>query len=119
MNAASSGSTRGAGHYEQKLLTKAGEVALKVPRLRSLPLETQIIERYRRRESSIEEAMMEMYLAGVSVRQGGGHHRGAVGGAREPEHGRRPEPEVLEPSTPGETGPSRASTPTCFSTGFG
>ena len=58
-----------AGHYERKLLTKAGEVALKVPRLRSLPLETQIIERYRRRESSIEEAMMEMYLAGVSVRR--------------------------------------------------
>ena len=58
-----------AGHYERKLLTKAGEVALKVPRLRSLPLETQIIDRYRRRESSIEEAMMEMYLAGVSVRR--------------------------------------------------
>jgi putative transposase len=58
-----------AGHYERKLQTKAGEVALKVPRLRSLPFETQIIERYRRRESSIEEAMIEMYLAGVSVRR--------------------------------------------------
>ena len=34
-----------------------------------MPFETQIIERYRRRESSIEEAMMEMYLAGVSVRR--------------------------------------------------
>src|SRR5665647_11851 len=50
------------GHYERKLQTKAGEVALKIPRLRSLPFETQIIERYRRRESSIEEAMIEMYL---------------------------------------------------------
>jgi transposase-like protein len=58
-----------AGHYERKLQTKAGEVTLKVPRLRSLPFETQIIERYRRRESSIEEAMIEMYLAGVSVRR--------------------------------------------------
>jgi len=58
-----------AGHYERKLQTKAGEVALKIPRLRSLPFETQIIERYRRRESSIEEAMIEMYLAGVSVRR--------------------------------------------------
>jgi transposase-like protein len=57
------------GHYERKLQTKAGEVALKVPRLRNLPFETQIIERYRRRESSIEEAMIEMYLAGVSVRR--------------------------------------------------
>jgi putative transposase len=44
-------------------------VTLKVPRLRSLPFETQIIERYRRRESSVEEAMIEMYLAGVSVRR--------------------------------------------------
>jgi putative transposase len=58
-----------AGHYERKLQTKAGEVALKVPRLRNAPFETQIIERYRRRESSIEEAMIEMYLAGVSVRR--------------------------------------------------
>lgn len=58
-----------AGSYERKLTTKAGEVKLKVPRLRSLPFETQIIERYRRRESSVEEALMEMYLAGVSVRR--------------------------------------------------
>ena len=40
-----------------------------MPRLRSLPFETQIIERYRRRESSVEEALVEMYLAGVSVRR--------------------------------------------------
>ncbi len=58
-----------AGHYERKLHTKAGEVNLKVPKLRSLPFETQIIERYRRKESSVEEALMEMYLAGVSVRR--------------------------------------------------
>lgn len=58
-----------AGSYERKLQTKAGQVTLKVPRLRSLPFETQIIERYRRRESSVEEALMEMYLAGVSVRR--------------------------------------------------
>ncbi|MBK1860105.1 IS256 family transposase [Cerasicoccus arenae] len=58
-----------AGHYERKLHTKAGEVNLKVPKLRSLPFETQLIERYRRRESSVEEALMEMYLTGVSVRR--------------------------------------------------
>lgn len=58
-----------AGSYKRKLHTKAGEVELKVPRLRSLPFETQIIERYKRRESSVEEALMEMYLAGVSVRR--------------------------------------------------
>jgi putative transposase len=58
-----------AGHYDRKLQTKAGEVTLSVPRLRSLPFETQIVERYRRRESSVEEALVEMYLAGVSVRR--------------------------------------------------
>lgn len=58
-----------AGHYERKLHTRVGEVELKVPKLRKLPLETAIIERYRRRESSVEEAMIEMYLAGVSVRR--------------------------------------------------
>src|SRR6202007_1792422 len=58
-----------AGHYERGLQTKAGAVTLQVPRLRTLPFETQIIERYRRRESSVEEALVEMYLAGVSVRR--------------------------------------------------
>ena len=58
-----------AGHDDRKLQTKAGEVRLKVPKLRTLPFETAIIERYRRREASVEEALVEMYLAGVSVRR--------------------------------------------------
>jgi putative transposase len=58
-----------AGSYTRKLQTRAGEVELEMPRLRKLPFETQIIERYRRRESSVEEALIEMYLAGVSVRR--------------------------------------------------
>jgi transposase-like protein len=58
-----------AGHYKRKLHTKAGEVTLNVPKLRQQKFETAIIERYRRRESSVEEAMIEMYLAGVSVRR--------------------------------------------------
>ena len=58
-----------AGYYHRSLETKAGKVDLKVPKLRKLPFETAIIERYKRRESSIEEALIEMYLAGVSVRR--------------------------------------------------
>ncbi len=58
-----------AGTYDRKLHTKAGEVTLKMPKLRRQPFETAIIERYRRREASIEEALIEMYLAGVSVRR--------------------------------------------------
>jgi len=58
-----------AGHYERCLETKAGKVKLSIPKLRTIPFESAIIDRYRRRESSVEEALMEMYLAGVSVRR--------------------------------------------------
>mgnify|MGYP001825733892 FL=1 len=58
-----------AGSYQRSLDTKAGKVSLKVPNLRQQTFETAIIERYRRRESSVEEALVEMYLAGVSVRR--------------------------------------------------
>jgi transposase-like protein len=58
-----------AGHYTRRLLTGAGEVALEVPKLRTLTFESAIIERYRRRETSVEEALVEMYLAGVSTRR--------------------------------------------------
>ena len=57
------------GHYSRKLTTTSGEVRLEVPKLKGIPFETAIIERYRRRESSVEEALIEMYLAGVSVRR--------------------------------------------------
>lgn len=57
------------GHYKRNFQTTAGEVELKVPKLKGVPFETAIIERYRRRESSVEEALIEMYLAGVSVRR--------------------------------------------------
>ena len=58
-----------AGHYKRNLDTQAGPVQLKIPKLRTLTFETAIIERYKRRESSVEEALIEMYLAGVSVRR--------------------------------------------------
>jgi transposase-like protein len=58
-----------AGYYERNLATKAGKVKLKVPKLRTIPFESAIIERYKRRECSVEEALIEMYLAGVSVRR--------------------------------------------------
>ena len=57
------------GHYMRNLQTTSGDVTLKVPKLKGIPFETAIIERYRRRESSVEEALIEMYLAGVSVRR--------------------------------------------------
>lgn len=57
------------GHYDRNLTTTSGDVTLHMPRLKGISFETAIIERYRRRESSVEEALIEMYLAGVSVRR--------------------------------------------------
>ena len=47
------------GHYSRKLTTTSGEVRLEIPKLKGVPFETAIIERYRRRESSVEEALIE------------------------------------------------------------
>ena len=58
----------GAGALEAADLVQSG-IATQVPKLRAQTFETAIIERYRRRESSVEEALIEMYLAGVSVRR--------------------------------------------------
>ena len=58
-----------AGHYERSFTTSSGDVTLKMPKLKGLTFETSIIERYKRRETSVEEALIEMYLAGVSVRR--------------------------------------------------
>ena len=57
------------GHYDRNLTTTSGDVTLHMPRLKGISFETAIIERYRRRESSVEEALIEMYLAGVSMRR--------------------------------------------------
>lgn len=58
-----------AGHYGRRLTAKAGRLELKVPKLKGAVFESAVIERYRRREESVEEALIDMYLAGVSTRQ--------------------------------------------------
>ncbi len=54
-----------AGHYDRSLATTSGEVTLRMPKLKGMRFTTAIIERYRRRETSVEEAMIEMYLGTV------------------------------------------------------
>lgn len=58
-----------AGHYKRKLTTTSGQVTVEMPKLKGMRFTTAIIERYRRREISVEEAIVEMYLAGVSTRR--------------------------------------------------
>ena len=58
-----------AGDYGRVLTVKAGKMSLKVQKLKGAVFESAVIERYRRREESVEEALIDMYLAGVSTRQ--------------------------------------------------
>ena len=60
-----------AGHYERGFTTTSGQVTLKMPKLKGMRFATAVIERYKRRETSVEEAIIEMYLAGVSTRRFG------------------------------------------------
>lgn len=57
------------GHYSWNFEQTAGEVTLTASKLKRISFETAIIEWYRRRECSVEKALMEMYLAGVLVRR--------------------------------------------------
>lgn len=57
------------GSRKRKLKTRVGEIELSVPRLRALAFQTMIFERYRRMEISLEEALIEMYLLGLSTRK--------------------------------------------------
>ena len=57
------------GHYDRRLTMTSGDVTLPHATLKGIPFEITIIERYRRRESSVEGALIEMYLAAVSVRR--------------------------------------------------
>lgn len=56
------------GHYACKSFTGAGEVESGASELRSATSRTAVIERHRKREISVKEAIVEMYLAGVSTR---------------------------------------------------
>ena len=57
-----------AGHYERGFTTTSGQATLKMPKLKGMRFATAVIERCKRRETSVEEAIIEMYLAVVSTR---------------------------------------------------
>lgn len=68
-----------AGHYERKLATTSGEVTVRMPELKGMRFTTAIIERYRRRETSVEEAMIEDVPGGRLDAQDRGHLRDPLG----------------------------------------
>jgi putative transposase len=58
------------GYYQRNLLTPAGKIErLEVPRDREGEFVTELFERYKRMTGDVEEAVLEMYLSGISVRK--------------------------------------------------
>ena len=58
------------GHYTRNLVTPAGRIErLEVPRDREGEFVTEVFERYKRMTGDMEEAVLEMYLSGISVRK--------------------------------------------------
>jgi Transposase, Mutator family len=58
------------GYYQRNLVTPAGKIErLEVPRDREGEFVTELLERYKRMTEDVEEAVLEMYLSGISVRK--------------------------------------------------
>jgi putative transposase len=58
------------GHYTRNLVTPAGKIEhLEVPRDREGEFVTEVFERYKRLTGNVEEAILEMYLSGISTRK--------------------------------------------------
>jgi transposase-like protein len=58
------------GRYTRNLVTPAGKIErLEVPRDREGEFVTEVFERYKRMTGDVEEAVLEMYLSGISVRK--------------------------------------------------
>ena len=77
------------GHYKRNFQTTAGDVELKVPKLKGVPFETAIIERCRRRESSVEEALNVSGRRFCTACRG--YHRSLVGNKSIPRHYQQPQ----------------------------
>ena len=58
------------GHYTRNLVTPAGKIErLEVPRDREGEFVTEVFKRYKRMTGDVEEAVLKMYLSGISVRK--------------------------------------------------
>ena len=80
-----------------KLTISSGDITLHMSRLNGISFETAIIGRYQRRESPVEEALIEMYLAGGIRPESGGYYRGAVGQQGVPRYDQQSEQKGLRP----------------------
>ncbi len=59
------------GYYYRDLLTKYGNIKLRVPRLRKTRFRTKVFANYKRRMQAVDRALKDIFLAGVSTRRVG------------------------------------------------
>ena len=58
------------GYYQRNLVTPAGRIErIEVPRDREGEFVTEVFERYKRMTGDVEQAVLEMYLSGISTRK--------------------------------------------------
>jgi putative transposase len=60
---------RRGGSYKRKVRTLWGEVELRVPRVEEGSYDLEIIDRYRRRQVEVDQAIGHLWLAGISTRR--------------------------------------------------
>ena len=57
------------GYYRRNLITRVGQIELRVPQDRAGEFSTEVFERYQRSEKALVTSLMEMYIQGVSTRK--------------------------------------------------
>jgi putative transposase len=57
------------GYYTRSLVTRVGNIELRVPQDRQGQFRTEVFERYQRSEKALVGALTEMYVQGVSTRK--------------------------------------------------
>lgn len=57
------------GYYRRSLVTRVGNIELRVPQDRQGQFRTEVFERYQRSEKALVGALTEMYVQGVSTRK--------------------------------------------------
>jgi transposase-like protein len=57
------------GYRAWSLKTRFGDLVLQKPQLREIPFETKVFERYSRTEKALVNAIVELYMQGVSTRK--------------------------------------------------
>lgn len=57
------------GYYTRSLVTRVGNIELRVPQDRQGRFRTEVFERYQRSEKALVGALTEMYVQGVSTRK--------------------------------------------------